>query len=543
MAVRTVAVPQAYNEAALHIDDGRQVKICAPDPADRVPWDDFYNRPSHPRGIPMISREPTIERLAVARALLLEPFGLTDATLSKALQAIATHRIDDADLYFQYTRSEGWSLEEGIVKSGSFGIDQGVGVRAVAGEKTAFAYSDDISEAALMDAAATVRTIAAAGQSRSVKIPAAPTIARSRVLYAPMDPIATLDSTQKVALLEKVEKMARAKDPRVVQVMAGLAGEYDVVLIARADGTLAADVRPLVRLSVTVIAEQTIDGELRRESGHGGGGGRFGFGYFQDDTLQSYVDAAVNAALTNLAARPAKAGEMSVVLGPGWPGVLLHEAIGHGLEGDFNRKGSSAFAGRIGQRVAARGVTVLDDGTLPDRRGSLNVDDEGNASQRNVLIENGILMGYLQDSMNARLMGVAPTGNGRRESYAAVPMPRMTNTYMLSGDKTREEILAGLKRGVYATNFGGGQVDITSGKFVFSASEAFWVENGKILYPVKGATLIGNGPDALTRISAIGNDMRLDTGVGVCGKEGQSVPVGVGQPTLRIDRITVGGTA
>jgi len=491
----------------------------------------------------MISREPTIERLAIARSLLLEPFGLSEATLASALATIATHRIDDADLYFQYTRSEGWSLEEGIVKSGSFGIDQGVGVRAVAGEKTAFAYSDDISESALMDAARTVRTIAAAGQSRRVKLQPASRLAGSRVLYAPMDPIATLDSTQKVELLEKVERMARARDPRIVQVMAGLAGEYDVVLIARADGTIAADVRPLVRLSVTVIAEQTQGGVVRRESGNGGGGGRFGFGYFQPDVIESYVDQAVNAALTNLESRPAKAGEMSVVLGPGWPGVLLHEAIGHGLEGDFNRKGASAFTGRVGQRVAAKGVTVLDDGTLPDRRGSLNVDDEGNATQRNVLIEDGILRGYIQDSMNARLMKVKPTGNGRRESYAAVPMPRMTNTYMLGGDKSREEIVAGLKRGLYATNFGGGQVDITSGKFVFSASEAFWVENGKIQYPVKGATLIGNGPDALTRVSAIGNDMRLDTGVGVCGKEGQSVPVGVGQPTLRIDRLTVGGTA
>ena len=493
----------------------------------------------------MISREPTIERLVIARSLLLEPFGLDEAKLSNALATIASHRIDDADLYFQTTRSEGWSLEEGIVKSGSFGIDQGVGVRAVAGEKTAFAYSDDISEAALLDAARTVRTIAAAGQSRTVKLKrkGSARVAESRVLYAPMDPIATLDSTQKVALLEKMEKLARTRDPRVVQVMAGLAAEYDVVLVARADGTIAADVRPLVRMSLTVIAEQTIDGVVRRESGNGGGGGRFGLGYFQDDVIASYVDSAVNAALTNLESRPAKAGLMSVVLGPGWPGVLLHEAIGHGLEGDFNRKGASAFTGRIGQRVAAKGVTVLDDGTLPDRRGSLNVDDEGNATQKNVLIEDGILKGYIQDSMNARLMGVAPTGNGRRESYAAVPMPRMTNTYMLGGSQTREEIIAGLKRGLYATNFGGGQVDITSGKFVFSASEAFWVENGKIQYPVKGATLIGNGPDALTRVSAIGNDMRLDTGVGVCGKEGQSVPVGVGQPTLRIDRLTVGGTA
>ncbi len=491
----------------------------------------------------MISREPTIERLAIARALLLEPFGLSEGSLSQALKTIAAHRIDDADLYFQYTRSEGWGLEEGIVKSGSFGIDQGVGVRAVAGEKTAFAYSDDISEAALLDAARTVRTIAAAGQSRAVKISGRHRIAKARVLYAPTDPIATLDSTQKVALLEKVEKLARAKDPRIKQVMAGLASEYDVVLVARADGTLAADVRPLVRLSLTVIAEQTVDGELRRESGNGGGGGRFGLGYFQDSVIESYVHDAVNAALTNLESRPLKAGQMSVVLGPGWPGVLLHEAIGHGLEGDFNRKGSSAFAGRIGQRVAAKGVTVLDDGTLPDRRGSLNVDDEGNASQRNVLIEDGILKGYLQDSMNARLVGVAPTGNGRRESYAAVPMPRMTNTYMLGGDKTKEEIIAGLKRGLYATNFGGGQVDITSGKFVFSASEAFWVEGGRIQYPVKGATIIGNGPDALTRVSMVGDDMKLDTGVGVCGKDGQSVPVGVGQPTLRIDRLTVGGTA
>ena len=491
----------------------------------------------------MISREPTIERLAVAQQLLLEPFGLTEASLAQALQAIATHRIDDADLYFQYTRSEGWSLEEGIVKSGSFGIDQGVGVRAVAGEKTAFAYSDDISATALMDAAHTVRTIAAAGQSRRVKVNTPRKVATSRALYLPMDPIASLDSTAKVALLERIEKMARAKDPRVKQVMASLSGEYDVVLIARADGTRAADVRPLVRMGVTVIAEQTVNGEVRRETGSGGGGGRFGYAHFDDSVIEGYVNDAVSAALTNLESRAAKAGEMSVVLGSGWPGVLLHEAIGHGLEGDFNRKGSSAFSGRIGQRVAAPGVTVLDDGTLPDRRGSINVDDEGHASQRNVLIEDGILKGYLQDSMNARLMGVKPTGNGRRESYAAVPMPRMTNTYMLAGDKTKEEIIAGLRRGLYASNFGGGQVDITSGKFVFSASEAFWVENGKIQYPVKGATIIGNGPDALTRVSMIGNDLKLDPGVGTCGKEGQSVPVGVGQPTLRIDRLTVGGTA
>jgi TldD protein len=491
----------------------------------------------------MISREPTIERLALAQQALLEPYGLSEAVLSQALAEIAQHRVDDADLYFQTTRHEGWSLEEGIVKSGSFSIDQGVGVRAVAGEKTAFAYSDDLGAASLLEAARTVRTIAAAGQSRRVKLAKPAKVARSRLLYAPTDPIATLDSTQKVALLEKVERMARAKDPRIVQVMASLGAEHDVVLVARADGTRAADVRPLVRLNVTVIAEQKVKGQVRREVGSGGGGGRFGLGYFTDTVVQSYVDHAVNAALTNLESRPAPAGEMTVVLGPGWPGVLLHEAVGHGLEGDFNRKGSSTFAGRIGQRVAAKGVTVLDDGTLADRRGSLNVDDEGHATQRNVLIEDGILKGYIQDSLNARLMGVKPTGNGRRESYAHLPMPRMTNTYMLGGSRSPQEIIASLKRGVYAVNFGGGQVDITSGKFVFSASEAFWVEDGKIQYPVKGATLIGNGPDAMNRVSMIGNDMQLDTGVGVCGKEGQSVPVGVGQPTLRIERLTVGGTA
>lgn len=485
----------------------------------------------------MISREPTIERLATARALLLEPFGLDETHLARALAEIRAHRVDDADLYFQYTRSEGWSLEEGIVKTGSFSIDQGVGVRAVSGEKTAFAYSDDISEASLLDAARTVRSIAAANGGR-VKV-AVPKVAGSRSLYGGDDPIMSLDSTAKVKLLERVEQMAKAKDPRVAQVMAGLASEYDVVLVTRADGTMAADVRPLVRLSVTVIAEQN----GRREMGSGGGGGRFGLAYFTDAQLQGYVDDAVKSALTNLESRPAPAGEMTVVLGPGWPGILLHEAVGHGLEGDFNRKGSSAFSGRIGQRVAARGVTVLDDGTIEDRRGSLNVDDEGNPSQRNVLIEDGILRGYIQDAMNARLMGVAPTGNGRRESYAHIPMPRMTNTYMLGGDRDPGEIVASIEKGLYATNFGGGQVDITSGKFVFSASEAYWVEKGKILYPVKGATIVGNGPDALTRVSMIGNDMKLDTGVGTCGKEGQSVPVGVGQPTLRIDGLTVGGTA
>ena len=486
----------------------------------------------------MIAVDATLDRLQIARELLLTPHGLDDASLLEALSAIAKHRVDDADLYFQYTRSEGWSLEEGIVKSGSFGIDQGVGVRAVSGEKTAFAYSDDLSMAALMDAARTVRSIAQAGQSRRVRIQGH-AVAPSRTLYESFDPIATLDSSAKVALLEDVERRARAKDPRIAQVMASLGCEYDVVLVARANGVLAADVRPLVRLSLTVIAEQG----GRREVGSAGGGGRQNLSCFTPDALQSYVDQACHAALVNLESRPAPAGEMTVVLGNGWPGILLHEAVGHGLEGDFNRKGSSVYSGRIGQRVAAKGVTVLDDGTLADRRGSLNIDDEGHVSQRNVLIEDGILRGYMQDATNARLMKTQPTGNGRRESYAHLPMPRMTNTYMLAGDKDPQEIVASIERGLYAVNFGGGQVDITSGKFVFSASEAYWVEKGKIQYPVKGATLIGNGPDAMNRVSMIGNDLALDTGVGTCGKDGQSVPVGVGQPTLRIDGLTVGGTA
>src|SRR5574337_645297 len=424
----------------------------------------------------MNSREATLERLDVAQRVLIDPFGLDDAKIARALATIAEHRIDDADLYFQLTRHEGWSLEEGIVKSGSFSIDQGVGVRAVAGEKTAFAYSDDISEASLLDAARTVRAIAAAGQSRRVKLarPRRPT--PSRVLYGATDPIATLDSAQKVALLEKIERMARARDPRGVQVMAGVSAEHDVVLIARADGTRAADVRPLVRLSITVIAEA--DG--RREVGSGGGGGRFGLGYFQDAQLASYVDQAVNAALTNLEARPAPAGQMTVVLGPGWPGVLLHEAVGHGLEGDFNRKGSSAFSGRIGQRVAAKGVTIVDDGTLAGRRGSLSIDDEGTPTECTTLIEDGILKGYMQDKLNARLMGMAPTGNGRRESFTALPMPRMTNTYMLAGSHDPDEIIRSVKKGLYAPNFGGGQVDITNGKFTFSASEAYLIEDGRI---------------------------------------------------------------
>ncbi|MBW9334030.1 metalloprotease TldD [Herbaspirillum sp. RU 5E] len=482
--------------------------------------------------------EPNMGALQVARDVLLTPFGLDESKLLKALGSMFTHKVDYADLYFQFTKSEGWSLEEGIVKTGSFSIDQGVGVRAVSGDKTAFSYSDEISESALLDAAAATRTIARQGSGK-IKVAGAMTPAGGRALYLPHDPLTSLDATAKVQLLERIERIARAKDPRVKQVMASLSGEYDVVLVARADGVLAADIRPLVRVSVTVIAEQN----GRREMGSSGGGGRYDYGYFSDTLLEKYASEAVATALVNLDSRPAPAGPMTVVLGPGWPGILLHEAIGHGLEGDFNRKGSSTFSGRIGERVAAKGVTVVDDGTIADRRGSLNIDDEGNPTQCTTLIEDGILKGYIQDTMNARLMKMDVTGNARRESFAHLPMPRMTNTYMLGGDKDAGEILASVKNGLYAVNFGGGQVDITNGKFVFSASEAYMIEDGKITYPVKGATLIGNGPDVLNRVSMIGNDMRLDSGVGVCGKEGQSVPVGVGQPTLRLDGVTVGGTA
>jgi len=409
-------------------------------------------------------------------------------------------------------------------------------VRAVSGEKTAFAYSDDISLTALEAAAQATRAIARQGQAGRTRVARR---ASGHNLYAPHDPISRLPDPAKVALLERIERRARSLDPRVTQVMAYLAGEYEVVLVARSDGILAADVRPLIRLSLQVI----IEADGRREQGSSGGGGRFDYAYFTDEVLEDYARKAVDQARVNLEARPAPAGTMTVVLGPGWPGVLLHEAVGHGLEGDFNRKGTSAFSGRMGERVAAPGVTVVDDGTIVRRRGSLNIDDEGQPTQRNVLIENGVLKGYLQDSLNARLMKVRPTGNGRRESYAHIPMPRMTNTYMLNGATPREEIIASVKNGLYAVNFGGGQVDITSGKFVFSASEAYVIENGKLAYPVKGATLIGNGPDALTRVALIGDDMALDPGVGTCGKEGQSVPVGVGQPTMRIDGLTVGGTA
>lgn len=481
--------------------------------------------------------EPVISALDTAKSVLLDPWGLSESDMARAMGEIFTHKVDYADLYFQYTRSESWSLEEGMVKTGSFSIEQGVGVRAISGEKTAFAYSDTLSADALLSSAQAVRTIGrqGAGQQKiNRQLPAA-----RPDLYPAIDPVNSLSSPDKVALLGRIEAMARAANPHIIQVMAGLGAEYDVILVAGSDGRLAADVRPLVRLSLTVIAER--DG--RREMGHGGGGGRSGLAYFTDTILQSYVQRAVHEAMTNLEARPAPAGQMTVVLGSGWPGILLHEAVGHGLEGDFNRKGSSVFAGRIGERVASKGVTVVDDGTLADRRGSLNIDDEGNPTQRNVLIEDGILKGYMQDSLNARLMNMPVTGNGRRESFAHLPMPRMTNTYMMAGQTPPEEIVESVKNGLYAVNFGGGQVDITSGKFVFSASEAYMIENGKISYPVKGATLIGNGPDAMNQISLVGNDLELDSGVGTCGKEGQSVPVGVGMPTVRMDGLTVGGTA
>ncbi len=475
--------------------------------------------------------------LAQAESLLLTPFSLTEGDLSRTFGQIMSHQVDYADLYFQYSRSEAWSLDEGIVKSGSFNIDQGVGVRAISGEKTAFAYSDDISLMALSDAATAVRAIAAAGQNGI--LPALQASTAARTLYVANDPLASLPADAKVKLLERLEKFAKAADSRVVQVMASLAGEYEVILVAGSDGRLAADIRPLVRCSVSVIVEAN----GKREQGASGGGGRFDYGYFSDAQLQQYAQEAVHQAVTNLVAEPAPAGQMTVVLGSGWPGILLHEAVGHGLEGDFNRKGSSTFSGRVGQRVASKGVTVIDDGTIADRRGSLNIDDEGNTTQRTVLIEDGILKGYMQDSLNARLMGVAPTGNGRRESFAHLPLPRMTNTMMLAGSHDPQEIIQSVKKGIYAANFGGGQVDITSGKFVFSMSEAYLIEDGKVTRPIKGATLIGNGPEAMNKVSMIGNDLKLDPGVGTCGKDGQSVPVGVGQPSLRIDGLTVGGTA
>ena len=476
------------------------------------------------------------DALQLAQANLLTPAGLDPARLGQALDLVLGAKIDAADLYFQVSRQESWTLEDGIVKEGSSSIEQGVGVRAMAGERTGFAYSDEIQPQALEEAARAARAIAGRGGSGSIQ-------AWHRVgghqLYQPGDPINTLPDEGKVEWLERVDREARRLDPRIVHVMASVHAVHETVLIATSDGALAADVRPLVRMNVSVILEQ--DG--RREQGYCGAGGRYTLAELvaQDRPLE-LAREAVRQAQVNLAAVNAPAGTMTVVLGPGWPGILLHEAIGHGLEGDFNRKGTSAFSGRIGERVASPGCTVVDDGTLAGRRGSLNIDDEGTPTQCTTLIEDGILRGYLQDRLNARLMGVKPTGNGRRESFAHMTLPRMTNTYMLAGSYAPEEIIRSVDRGIYAVNFGGGQVDITSGKFVFTVSEAYLIENGKVGAPIKGATLIGNGPDVLTRVAMVGNDLKLDAGVGTCGKEGQSVPVGVGQPTLRVDALTVGGT-
>ena len=476
------------------------------------------------------------DAFARAERSLLAPGGLSADDLGRVFGTLMGPGIDAADLYFQRSRSEHWLLEDGIVKDGTHSIEQGVGIRAISGDRTGFAYSDEIVLPALIEASKAARAIAREGQSNPGQ---ALRVSAGRSLYAPVDPLDSLENDAKVRLLREVDAYTRSLDPRVQQVIVSLAGSIETVLVAAADGTLAADVRPLVRCNVQVIVEAN----GRREQGSAGGGGRHDYRVFVEKQLPfDFAREAVRQALVNLDAVDAPAGEMTVVLGPGWPGVLLHEAVGHGLEGDFNRKGTSAFAGRLGQAVASPLCTVVDDGTLDARRGSLNIDDEGTPTQCTTLIENGVLKGFIQDKLNARLMRVPTTGNGRRESFAHLPMPRMTNTYMLPGQSDPGEILASVKRGLYAVNFGGGQVDITSGKFVFSASEAYLIEDGRITAPVKGATLIGNGPESLTRVSMVGNDLKLDAGVGVCGKDGQSVPVGVGQPTLKIDRMTVGGT-
>jgi len=467
---------------------------------------------------------------------MLEPAGLDEQHLGNTLGGMMQGGVDYADLYFQVSRQESWTLEDDIIREGSFSLDQGVGVRAVSGEKTGFAYSDELLLPALEQAAGAARAIARQGQDRQVQ-------AWSRTAVAPLysadDPTNSVSDAQKTALLTELNAATRDLDKRIEQVIISLASGQDLVLVAASDGTMAADIRPLIRLNVSVILEHN----GRREQGYAGGGARTGLEYFLDgDIPLQFAREAVRQAIVQLDARAAPAGTMPIVLGPGWPGILLHEAVGHGLEGDFNRKGTSAFSGKLGQKVASEFCTIVDDGTLPDRRGSLSVDDEGTPGQYTTLVENGVLKGYMQDKLNARLMGVESTGNGRRESFAHVPMPRMTNTYMLAGPHDPDDIIASIDKGIFAPNFGGGQVDITSGKFVFSASEAYLIENGKVTAPVKGAMLIGDGPEALNKISMVGNDLKLDSGVGTCGKEGQSVPVGVGQPTLKIDEITVGGT-
>ena len=474
--------------------------------------------------------------ITLAETRLLLPAGLDPSGLDRAFGTLLGPGIDFGDLYFQHARRESWTVEDGIVKDGAHSIEQGVGVRAISGEKTGFAYSDDINAPALLDAAKSARAIARDGAAHSPR-----TLVRSggRALYASDDPIDAMGNDAKVEALRAVDRFLRAADPRVQQVTVSLSGGIDTVLVARSDGVLASDVRPLVRLNVQVIVEQN----GRRESGYAGMGGRYGYAeLFADGKPEDLAREALRQALVNLDAIDAPAGVMPVVLGSGWPGVLLHEAVGHGLEGDFNRKGTSVYAGRIGQQVAAKGVTIVDDGTLPGRRGSLNIDDEGTPTNCTTLIEDGVLVGYMQDALNARLMGVAPTGNGRRESFAHLPMPRMTNTYMLAGQHDPEDMIRSVKKGLYAVNFGGGQVDITSGKYVFSATEAYLIEDGRITAPVKGATLIGNGPETMQKVKMVGHDLALDQGVGICGKDGQSVPVGVGQPSLLIEGLTVGGT-
>jgi len=473
----------------------------------------------------------------IAEQTILAPGELTESHLQRALGELMGNAIDSGELYFQVTAQEAWVLEDGIVKEGTHTREQGVGVRAISGEKTGFAYSDEIAFNALLESSRAAKAIAGHGQQGKLQ---AWTSSKAPALYPADNPLASIADSEKVALLQTIDRHARAIDPRVQQVIVSLAGVQEVILVAASDGTLATDVRPLVRMNVSVIVEEN----GRREQASHGGGGRTDYHYFfTENRAQHFAEEAVRQALVNLQAVAAPAGSMPVVLASGWPGILLHEAIGHGLEGDFNRKGTSAFSGRLGQRVASPLCTVVDDGTLPGRRGSLSIDDEGTPSSCTVLIENGILKGYMQDKLNAGLMGMATTGNGRRESYAHLPMPRMTNTYMRAGEHDPQEIIQSVEKGLYAVSFGGGQVDITNGKFVFSASEAYLIENGKVTQPVKGATLVGNGPDVLTKVSMVGNDLQLDSGVGVCGKDGQSVPVGVGQPTLKVDELTVGGTS
>jgi len=476
------------------------------------------------------------EQFNLAKDILLKPTGISEQELEKILGNILGYSIDSAELYFQASSHESWFLEDGIIKEGSFNIDKGVGVRAISAEKTGFAYSDDIYLPSLENAAMAAKKIAQSGAVQRLKIP---NQVAATALYPATNPLISISKEAKIDLLQKLDAHARKQDSRVKQVMVGLSGLHEAILVMNSDGTLASDIRPLIRVNIEVIAEAN----GRRERGFAGGGGRYDYNYLTENNFAfDMAEEAVRQALVNLDAVDAPAGTMPIVLGPGWPGILLHEAIGHGLEGDFNRKESSAFTGRMGERVASPCCTIVDDGTLANRRGSLTVDDEGTPSQKTVLIEKGILKAYMQDKLNAKLMGMQTTGNGRRESYSHLPMPRMTNTYMLAGKDEPEDIIRSVQKGLYAVNFGGGQVDITSGKFVFSASEAYLIEDGKVTRPVKGATLIGNGPDVLTRVSMVGNDLQLDTGVGVCGKEGQSVPVGVGQPTLKIDSLTVGGT-